>query len=97
MYIENEEGRNTMKYLTENEIVVNDIEDAFKIAKHLIKNDYVVMISHEYVSYVVNFIWSERGADRNDVIFRDRGDFEYEEDEEIEKIRKEIEEECLTK
>ena len=86
-----------MKHLTKNEIVVKDIEDAFKIAKHLIKNDYVVMISHEYIYYVVNFIWSERGADRNDVIFRDRGDFEDEEIEKIEKIRKEIEEEYLTK
>ena len=86
-----------MKYLTENEIVVKDIEDAFKIAKYLMKNDYVVMISQEYFNYVVNFIWSERGTNRSDVVFRDRGDFEDEEIEKIEKIRKEIEEEYLTK
>ena len=58
------------------EIAVNSFEDAAKIAEILLKNGNVVMISKEEDLYVINFMWSQRDSDRNDVVFMDRGDFE---------------------
>ena len=58
------------------EIVVNDFDDAVAIAKILIKNGNVVMLSKEEDLTIVNFIWSQNDSDRNDVVFMDRYDFE---------------------
>ena len=72
------------------EIVVNDFDDAVAIAKILVKNGDVVMLSKEEDLTIVNFIWSQNDSDRNDVVFMDRCDFEMcyrkivEEDEEEE-------------
>jgi len=66
------------KYLTNNEIACESYEDAMEISKILIKNSYVVMISKEEEIYVVNYIWSERYADRNDVCFLPTEDVEEE-------------------
>lgn len=85
-----------MKYLTNNELSVNTFEEAMAIQKILINNDYAVMITKEENLYIINYVWSSL-SDRNDVVFRNRSDFIYEEDEEIKEIRKEIEEEYLTK
>ena len=41
----------------------------------LLDEDYVVMLSREEDLYIVNYIWSQRGADRNDVVFMDRDEF----------------------
>ena len=85
-----------MKYLTNNELSVNTFEEAMAIQKILVNNDYAVMITKEENLYIVNYVWSSL-SDRNDVVFRNRSDFIYEEDEEIKEIRKEIEKEYLTK
>ena len=61
-----------MTYLTNNEIAVNSFADAQLIAEKLLANDYVVMISKEEYLYIINYIWSENGANRNDVVFQKR-------------------------
>ena len=61
-----------MTYLTNNEIAVNSFADAQLIAETLLANDYVVMISKEEYLYIINYIWSENGANRNDVVFQKR-------------------------
>lgn len=67
-----------MKYITNNEISVKSYTDALSLAEILLNNSYVVMISREEKSYIVNYEWSERNADRNDVVFLNRSDFEME-------------------
>jgi len=66
------------RYLTNNEMVCHSFEDAQKIAEMLLKNEYVVMISKEEDLYIINYIWSERNADRNDVCFLPREEVEEE-------------------
>lgn len=55
----------------ENEIAFTNHENAFEVARKLIEENYVVMISQEEQLYIVNYIWSPNG-DRNDVVFMDR-------------------------
>lgn len=60
---------------------------ATTLADMLLDEDYVIMLSREEDIYIINYIWSQRGADRNDVVFMDRDEFdagfcEVEEDEE---------------
>ena len=49
---------------------------ATTLADVLLDEDYVVMISREEDLYIVDYIWSQRGADRNDVVFMDRDEFD---------------------
>ena len=62
--------------MSEFSVAVHEYEDAALLAHILIDNDYVVMISHEENLFIVSAIWSERHADRNDVVFMDRCTFE---------------------
>ena len=62
--------------MSEFNVAVHEYEDAALLAHILIDNDYVVMISREEDLFVVSAIWSERHADRNDVVFMDRCTFE---------------------
>ena len=59
-------------YITNNEIALHSFEDAVAVTKVLLDNDYVTMISREENLYIVNYVWSSRGADRNDVAFMSR-------------------------
>ena len=52
-----------------NELTFEEFDDAVTVAKILMKNGYVVMLSMEEELYVLNFIWSEH-CDRNEVIFK---------------------------
>lgn len=61
-----------MKYITNNEIALNSVEEAFNLAKTLLNNGYVTMISREENLFIVNYIWSSNDADRNDVCFQDK-------------------------
>ena len=63
-------------YITKNEIALHSFEDAVTVAKVLLDNGYVAMISREEQLYIVNYVWSQRGADRNDVAFMDRDELE---------------------
>ena len=62
----------------QNEIVFNNHEKGLEVAKALLDEDYVVMLSYEEQLLVVNYEWSENGADRNDVVFMSR--YEYNEE-----------------
>ena len=63
-------------YITNNEIALHSFEDAVAVAKVLLDNGYVTMISREEQLYIVNYIWSAKDADRNDVAFIDRVELE---------------------
>ena len=63
-------------HITNHEIACHSLENAFNFAKNLMDEDYVVMLSKEENLYIVNYVWSEHGADRNDVVFISREDFE---------------------
>lgn len=60
------------------ELVFYSIEDATDVASKLLKNGYVTMLSAEGDFYVVNAIWSSNDADRNDVVFMSREEFDEE-------------------
>ena len=60
------------------ELVFYTIEDASDVASKLLKNGYVTMLSAEGDFYVVNAIWSANDADRNDVVFMSREEFDEE-------------------
>lgn len=62
--------------MSEFSVAVHEYEDAALLAHILIDNDYVAMISREEQLFIVSAIWSERHADRNDVVFMDRCTFE---------------------
>lgn len=62
----------------ENEIVFKNHDKGLEVAKALLDEDYVVMLSYEEQLLVLNYEWSERGADRNDVVFMPR--YKYEEE-----------------
>lgn len=62
--------------MSEFSVAVHKYEDAALLAHILIDNDYVTMISREEDLFIVTAIWSERHADRNDVVFMDRCAFE---------------------
>lgn len=62
--------------MSEFSIAVNSYEDACELSLILLKNDYVTMISREESLYIVSSIWSQGHADRNDVVFMDKYEFE---------------------
>lgn len=62
--------------MSEFSVAVHTCDEAYALAHILIDNDYVVMISREEDLFIVSAIWSERHADRNDVVFMDRCEFE---------------------
>lgn len=59
-----------------NELVFKNHENGFKVAKMLLDEDNVVMLSYEEEFLVLNWEWSEHGADRNDVVFMSRWEFD---------------------
>ena len=63
-------------YLPQDGLCVKSYEDAVAIQKILIENDYCVMMSREEDLWVLNWLWSENRANRNDVIFTSRADYE---------------------
>lgn len=65
-------------YLPQQGVGIKNYEDAAAIQKILIDNDYCVMMSREEDLWVLNWVWSENRANRNDVIFISRADYEFE-------------------
>lgn len=59
------------------EIAISDMnwEQANQITKILIENGYVVLVSLEEQLIIINYLWSERKSDRNDVVFMSQDDF----------------------
>ena len=65
-----------LEYLPQKAIVVNTYEEAIQIAKILLENDYVVLLSREENFWCVNWAYSDN-ADRNNVILWDREEYEW--------------------
>lgn len=61
-----------------NEIAFRNHDNALKVAKTLLDEDYVVLLSYEEELLIVNYEWSENGADRNDIVFMRRDEYEEE-------------------
>ena len=59
----------------EAEIAVDNYEDAIEIVRVLLNNNYCVMLSKEDCLYVISYVWASL-ADRNEVAFMSRDDFE---------------------
>lgn len=66
-------------FLPQSALTFSTFEQAAAVQKVLLENGYCVLMSREENLWLLNWIWSERGADRNDVIFYDRGEYECEE------------------
>lgn len=62
----------------EHEITFKNYNKGLEVAKALLDEDYVVMLSYEEQFLVLNYEWSERGANRNDVVFMRRDEYEEE-------------------
>ena len=60
----------------ENEIAFTDYERGFDVAKALLDEGYIVMLSYEEEFLILNYEFSEHGADRNDVVLMRRDEFE---------------------
>lgn len=58
-----------------NELAFKDKKAALTACDILSEANYVVMLSREESSYIVNYVWS-KDSDRNDVIFKDKEEYE---------------------
>ena len=60
-----------------NQLVFKNHENGYQVAKILLDEGKVVMLSYEEEFLVLNWEWCESGyADRNEVIFMSRWEFE---------------------
>ena len=57
-----------------NELVFNTLEEAWAVAKILMSNNYIVMLSKENLMIILNYEWSPCG-DRNYVVFGSVDDY----------------------
>ena len=65
------------KPLEQDGIAVHSFEDAVTIMKILVENNNCAMLSREENLWIVNWVWTEGAqANRNDVIFINRGAYE---------------------
>ena len=69
-----------------NELTFKDHDRGFDVARALLNEDYVVMLSYEEDLLILNYEWSEQGADRNDVVFMPKWEFEEKYDEIVDDI-----------
>jgi len=73
-----------------NQLVFKNHENGFKVAKILLDEGNVVMLSYEEEFLILNYEFSEHGADRNDVILTRRDEYEEELDELAESILNDV-------
>lgn len=64
------------KFLEQDGITVNSYEDAVALSRILVENGNCVMLSREDNFWIVNWVWTPMPADRNSVIFIERGAYE---------------------
>ena len=73
------------RLIPDNEISFHNWEGCKTVMEVLLSEGYVLLLSLEEGLYIINYIWTtENEADRNDVVFMARDEFEekfYEEDE----------------
>ena len=74
-----------------NEIAFKDHDRGMEVAKILLEEEYVVMLSHEENLLIVNWEWCDAPqADRNHVVFVSREAYEDDMDKFAEEIRNDI-------
>lgn len=59
-------------YLTDNEVAMHSMEEALELVKLLVNNGYVAAVSVEEQLIIVNYVWTPRFADRNEIVFQSR-------------------------
>jgi hypothetical protein len=74
----------------ENELTFTDYERGFDVAKALLDEGYIVMLSYEEEFLILNYEFSEHGADRNDVVLMRRDEFEETLDNQYEDIMNDV-------
>ena len=74
----------------ENEIAFTDYNRGFDVAKALLDEGYVVLLSYEEEFLILNYEFSEHGADRNDVVLMRRDEFEETLDNQYEDIMNDV-------
>ena len=78
------------------ELVFKNHDNGFKVAKMLLDEGNVVLLSYEEELLIINWEWCESGyADRNEVVFMRRDEFEEEFDEQYEDIMNDIAQDFL--
>lgn len=73
------------KYLEQDSLAFESYEDTATVQKILVENGYCTMMSREEHLWLLNWVWTEKFADRNGVIFVDRAMYEYNEYEWLKK------------
>ena len=73
------------KFLEQDSLTFESYEDAAAVQKILVENGYCTMMSREEHLWLLNWVWTEKFADRNSVIFVDRAMYEYNEDKWLKK------------
>ena len=63
-------------YLDSEALAFHSYENALIVQKALLEEGYCVMLSREEELWLVNWVWTERFANRNDVIFVNRAEYE---------------------
>ena len=63
-------------YLTGNEVAMHSMADALELVKLLVRNGYVATVSIEEELVIVNYVWTPRFADRNEIVFQNREDLD---------------------
>ena len=74
----------------ENELAFTDYERGFDVAKALLDEGYIVMLSYEEEFLILNYEFSEHGADRNDMVLMRRDKFEETLDNQYEDIMNDV-------
>ena len=64
--------------LPQQALAVDNYEDACTIQNILLNNGYCVLMTTEENLFCLNWVWSENHADRNDVVFGARDEYESE-------------------
>lgn len=67
------------KFLEQEALAFHSFEEAAAVQKVLLENGYCVMMSREEHLWLLNWVWTEQFADRNDVIFINRAQYECDE------------------
>ena len=73
-----------------NELAFTDYDRGFDVARALLDEGYIVMLSYEEEFLILSYEFSEHGADRNDIIFMRRDEYEDRLDEQYEDIMNDV-------
>lgn len=69
-----------------NQLAFRDHTNGIVVMKMLLEEGYVVMLSYEEELLILNYEWSENNANRNDMVFMRRDEYEEELDKHYENV-----------